>query len=65
MSGEPAPLAEAERKAVEARELIAKGSFDAAIELLATALELRCATTTPQPAVIDRTQLCLTSAPPG
>ena len=32
----------ADEKAAEARELLAKGSFDPAIELLATALELRC-----------------------
>ena len=38
----PEPLVLADQKAGEARELIAKGSYDPAIELLATALELRC-----------------------
>ena len=36
------PLVLADEKAAEARELLAKGLFDPAIELLATALELRC-----------------------
>ena len=36
------PLVLADQKTREARTLIAKDSFDPAIELLATALELRC-----------------------
>ena len=36
------PLVLADEKAAEARELLAKELFDPAIELLATALELRC-----------------------
>ena len=36
------PLVLADQKTREARALIAKDSFDPAIELLATALELRC-----------------------
>ena len=42
MASIPEPLVLADQKAGEARELIAKGSYDPAIELLATALELRC-----------------------
>ena len=42
MASTPEPLVLADQKAVEARKLIAEGSFDPAIELLATALELRC-----------------------
>ena len=42
MASTPEPLVLADQKAGEARELIAKGSYDPAIELLATALELRC-----------------------
>ena len=42
MASTPEPLVLADQKAEEARKLIAKGSFDPAIELLATALELRC-----------------------
>ena len=42
MASTPEPLVLADQKAEEARKLIAQGSFDPAIELLATALELRC-----------------------
>ena len=42
MASTPEPPVLADQKAGEARELIAKGSYDPAIELLATALELRC-----------------------
>ena len=42
MGSTPEPLVLADQKAGEARELIAKGSYDPAIELLASALELRC-----------------------
>ena len=42
MASTPEPLVLADQKAGEARELIAKGSYAPAIELLATALELRC-----------------------
>ena len=42
MASTPDPLVLADQKTREARALIAKDSFDPAIELLATALELRC-----------------------
>ena len=44
------PLVLADEKAAEARELLAKGLFDPAIELLATALELRCMPALSRPA---------------
>ena len=44
------PLVLADEKAAEARELLAKELFDPAIELLATALELRCMPALSRPA---------------